>query len=463
MRIAGIDRLLGANKKALLTNTILLANAFIWYLYSFNFLVSDTKTPEFIANYGNHLLPIVAINFLGLFVALLIGEFLSHKMKNRLNFLFLWMSAGIFLSLLPLIGGGTATGGMTLSAAVLFSAITGINFGFGIPLCLGYFASTTDSVNRGKSGGIIFLLIGVGASLILGIGDIIGGMNFLFVSLILAIWRAFGVVALFFAKRSVTPIAAKTKIPYKEILQNRTFLLYFIPWLMFLIVNSLSFPINEGVFGADLVRTSSNVEFVLGGFSAVIFGFFADSKGRKRLAVIGFALLGLGYAVLAFTSLGATEPNYLAWGFYTFVDGITWGSFVMLFVFALWGDIAEGRSGERIYAIAIVPYLLSSLIRLSLGEYLKTIITIENFASTFSFFSFFLFVAVLPLVLAPETLSDQTIKNNELKSYIDKAQKQLSKVKKKQPESKDENNADLESDEQSDETKKAQELAEKYY
>ena len=202
---------------------------------------------------------------------------------------------------------------------------------------------------------------------------------------------------------------------------------------------------------------SSNVEFILGGISAVIFGFFADSKGRKRLAVAGFALLGLGYAVLSLT-----VPNIYGWSFYTFVDGITWGSFVMLFVFTIWGDIAEGRSSERIYAIAIVPYLLSSLIRLAFKEYLVALIG-DNYALIFSFFSFFLFIAVLPLVLAPETLSDQTIKNNELKSYVEKAQKQVSKIKKKKSESEEENSTESESEEQSDEIKKAQELAEKYY
>ena len=207
-----------------------------------------------------------------------------------------------------------------------------------------------------------------------------------------------------------------------------------------------------------MVSRSSNVEFVLGGISAVIFGFFADSRGRKRLAVAGFALLGLGYAVL-----GLTQPNYViyGWWFYTFIDGITWGSFVMLFVFAIWGDIAEGRSSERIYAIAIVPYLLSSLIRVSpLGTSLAMSFG-NNFGSIFSLFSFFLFIAVLPLVIAPETLSERTIKNNDLKSYVDKAQKQVLKVKKKQPESKGKANSD--SKEQSDEYKKAQELAEKYY
>jgi hypothetical protein len=451
MNLAAADRLLGNNKKALAINLIIIANAFIWYVYSFNFLVSAIKNSEF----ANQLFPIVAINFLGLFAALIVGESLSHKMMNRLNFLLLWMFTGIFLSLVPLTAGATDLGGMTYLSAVLFSVITGINFGFGIPICLGYFASTTEAASRGKSGGIIFLLTGLGAFLISGIGD----NSFLSVSLLLAIWRTVGFIALLFVSRSVVPIPVKTKIPYRKILANRNFILYFIPWTMFLIVNSLSFPINDNVFSKidlTLVSRSSNVEFVLGGISAVIFGFFADSRGRKRLAVVGFALLGLGYAVL-----GLTQPNIYGWWFYTFIDGITWGSFVMLFVFAIWGDIAEGRSSERIYAIAIVPYLLSSLIRVSPLGTLLTNSFKGDFGSIFSLFSFFLFIAVLPLVIAPETLSEHTIKNNDLKSYIDKAQKQVSKVKKKQPESKSKYNSD--SEESSDEYKKAQGLAEKYY
>jgi hypothetical protein len=45
----------------------------------------------------------------------------------------------------------------------------------------------------------------------------------------------------------------------------------------------------------------------------------------------------------------------------------------------------------------------------------------------FSFASFFLFVAVLPLVYAPETLPDRILKNLDLNSYVNKA---LEKVKK---------------------------------
>jgi hypothetical protein len=41
----------------------------------------------------------------------------------------------------------------------------------------------------------------------------------------------------------------------------------------------------------------------------------------------------------------------------------------------------------------------------------------------FSFASFFLFLAVIPLMFAPETLPENALKERELRSYIEKAKK----------------------------------------
>ncbi len=43
--------------------------------------------------------------------------------------------------------------------------------------------------------------------------------------------------------------------------------------------------------------------------------------------------------------------------------------------------------------------------------------------TAFSLASFFLFVAVLPLMYANETLSEKRVKEMELKSYLEKAKK----------------------------------------
>ncbi len=81
---------------------------------------------------------------------------------------------------------------------------------------------------------------------------------------------------------------------------------------------------------------------------------------------------------------------------------------------------------------------------------------IANYSMIFSFASFFLFIAVLPLVFAPETMSEQIIKNNDLKNYVNKAKKQVLKVREK-------SFGHQELLEKSEEYEKARELAEKYY
>jgi Sec-independent protein translocase protein TatA len=169
-------------------------------------------------------------------------------------------------------------------------------------------------------------------------------------------------------------------------------------------------------------------------------------------------MLGVGYAILAFSG-----GNIIGWWIYTFMDGTAWGVFVMIFIFTIWGDLAEGRNSEKIYAIGLMPYLLSTLIRYSFGAYLTIDFATKNFAAIFSFFSFFLFIAVFPLVFAPETLPEQVIKDNDLQSYIKKAQKQVSKIHPKNSSTKGEQSPSDPEQKGQDEYEKARELAEKYY
>jgi hypothetical protein len=438
MRIAAISHLFSNGKKAVAINTILIANAFIWYSYAFKFLTNSIS----LENLGTQFLSIIAVHFLVLFLALLLGEYFSSKTKNSLTFLILWMLSGALLSLVPLITG------LSYLGIIVFAVITGANFGFGLPACLGYFASTTESTNRGKLGGIIYFLIGIGAFMI----STAGTESLVVVTLILAGWKAVGLFLIILLKPIKTNFPTKPSSSYRKIFSNKGFLFYFVPWAMFVFVNSLAFPVIEKVFPADLVQSSANIEYVLSGISAVIFGFFADSKGRKRLTVAGFAFLGIGYGVLGFSA-----GNIFGWWFYTVIDGIAWGCFVMIFIFALWGDLSEGRNGGKIYAIGVMPYLFSSFMRFSIGSTLGD--AIGNYSTIFSFASFFLFMAVLPLVFAPETMSEQIIKNNDLKNYVNKAKKQVSKVREKNQKSIEHQ----ELHEKSEEYEKARELAEKYY
>jgi hypothetical protein len=392
----------GTSGKILLASFVFVANAFVWYSYAFNFLTTS------ITKWGlsNFFLPIVGIDYLGILASVFLGNYLLHKFKNRTSFLLYWMLAGVLFSFIPIV-----TGVSTLTGLMAISAIIGVNFGFGIPAALDYFAASTDAGNRGRFGGITFLIIGLG---IFGLGQMVTTSS-LFTSLVLAAWRVSGVVILLVLKPEEKQIEQNSKLSYGSVLSNRSFLLYFVPWAMFLLVNSLAIPVIEKHFTTDLVQFSSSVEFILSGISAAISGFLADSAGRKRLAVAGFALLGVGYAILGFTG-----GNLIGWWFYTFVDGIAWGMFFMIFLFTVWGDLSDEIGSEKYYALGVLPYLISSFIRFSAGAYVAN--AVSDNALIFSYASFFLFAAVLPLIYAPETLSQKKIEEKQLKSYMKKAE-----------------------------------------
>ncbi len=66
--------------------------------------------------------------------------------------------------------------------------------------------------------------------------------------------------------------------------------------------------------------------------------------------------------------------------------------------------------------------------RLILCNYYLLHIYLEYYAATiFSFASVFLFLAVLPLIYAPETLPEKLMKDRDLKSYVEKAKKKAQK------------------------------------
>ncbi len=410
-----------SNGNIKVANIILVVSAFVWYFYAFNFL-GDVIDKAGFSNF--EIMGIYGINFLGIAVSAILSASLIYRFKRRITFLRYWMLAGVILSLIPLFIDITP-----LTVLLIASAVLGAYFGIGMPVCMGYYAAATAVGNRASLGGIIILLNGLGFFLI----DSIGYEDTLITAVILATLRAMGLLFLIVLKPNEKQIGNNEKISYKIVFSNRSFLLYFIPWCMFSLVNDLTIQVSYNLFDEDFVWYSSIIENVLAGAFAVVGGFFADSIGRKRLALMGFTLLGVGYAVL-----GLFPGNFVGWWFYTAVDGIAWGAFCTIFLITIWGDLAHGRSSEKYYAIGSLPFLVSNFARLSIGAYAAAL---KAEVAVFSFASFFLFLAVLPLIYAPETLPEKHIKEKELKRYIEKAKKEALKAHKMEadnPKTKDE-------------------------
>ena len=436
------------NRKTAAVNIVLVANAFVWYFHSYFLLKNAIDTSRF----SNDAVTIFGISFAALATSAIVSAHLARRLKSRLRFLIYWMLVGVPISLVPiLIDLSTFAGLLTLSA------LFGFYFGSGMPICLDYFASTTGPGNRARSGGIIFFLTGIGFVVLTGIGM---GETTLS-AIVLSVWRGIGLAILVALRPGETPTCRSEKVSFRFIVSNKPFLLYFIPWFLFMLVNVMMNPLITKLFGNllpnDLVELSTGINSVIAFTVALVSGFFADYAGRKRMTVGGFALLGLGYA-----ALGLFPGNLTGYWFYTIVDGITWGIFYTVFLITIWGDLAQESASEKYSALGSLPYLLSVFARISLGTYIVNLVPNYGF---FSYASVFLFLAVLPLIYAPETLPEKIMKDRELKTYLERAQKIATKAHEKDDKQaeKEEKDVGLEFKVEQEDMEKAEELAQKYY
>lgn len=423
MQRSAFVNLVGITLKNAVVNIVVVANALIWYFYTFDYLsaVISSNFPEV----PNSEVIIFGVNFLAVATTALLSPFIIYRIKRRITFILYWMLAGCILSLM--LFGINITSFQTL---IVFSILIGAYFGLGMPTCLGYFAAATEAGNRARLGGVTFLFTFLGLFLSFAIG--IEGI--MLSAIILAFIKSAGLLMLLLLKPDEKQIGQDERLSYNSIFTSRPFLLVFIPWLMFSIVNYTAIPmVNEigdklEIIWGSLVGLSPIIENATAGLFAVVFGFFADFIGRKRLLLAGFSLLGLGYAVLGM-GLGMGSTNIYAWWFYTIADGVAWGVFFTIFIMTIWGDLAHGQSSEKYYAIGSLPYLFSTFMRFFMPDFTSGLS--ENLV--FSFASFFLFIAVLPLIYAPETLPEKKIKERELKGYLEKAKKKAERYSLNKP------------------------------
>ncbi|MEM3774291.1 MAG: MFS transporter [Candidatus Bathyarchaeia archaeon] len=285
-----------------------------------------------------------------------------------------------------------------------------MSFGISLPTVISCFKDITNEENRAKMGSVIML------SVIFGIFSLkfLMSEDMLLNSVVLAFWRSLEIFGLILLKRFLEEKRGVSP-SFILVLRSRSVFLYLFPWAMFSLINYLSWPISAKIYSMDFVNFLTVTGNVIAGISALLAGFAADKVGRKRTLIFGFIIFGLGYALL-----GINPYNVYAWQFYTIVDGIAWGIFYVIFLVTIWGDLAHDKPSEKFYAIGIIPYLVSNFLRETLGQIITDII--PEYA-IFSFAALFLFLAVVPLMFAPETLPEKTLKERELRSYIEKAKR----------------------------------------
>jgi MFS family permease len=346
--------------------------------------------------------------FSAVIVSSLFGAILSGKI-SRAKILRFWMVLGCIVSIIPLLFSNLSVNALSVVALFL-----GLSFGIGMPSCLAFFAESVNLGKRGAVSGVILVAINLGAVVLTLLFD-----NLTIGFGISMIWRIIGLCVVFLLKPTSSKTNKMERVnSFRLILQNRTFILYIIPWLIFCLVDRFERVYSGNFFEQNIFDLALFIEPIVGIIFVLIGGFFADRIGRKRVLIYGFVALGIGYA-----SIGLAPYMDIARYFYIFVDGIAWGIFMVIYMLILWGDFSVSRGiAEKYYTLGSIPFFLSDLVVLFLSPYVEKILGASAYA-IFSLAAFFLFLAVIPLMYAPETLPEKKIRERELKQYIDKAKK----------------------------------------
>jgi MFS family permease len=334
-------------------------------------------------------------------VSMIVGSILSKKI-DRLKFLYFWIFLGTVASLLP------ALLSHTVINTLVISGFFGVSFGLGIPSCLAYFADVVAIEIRGRTSGIILFAVNLSA-LILGV---LFGMFYLTtISIILSLWRGSGLIIILLKPNAKIATGNTEKTSIGSVLRNRSFTAYFVAWLVFYLISRFESPILQNIFSSFNYKM---IGPVIGSFFVLIGGFLCDRIGRKRVVIYGFVTLGIAYAII-----GIFPAGFFSSYFFIFVESISTGMLMVAFVLILWGDLFPHSNKEQSYAIGEIPLFLADMTQLFSTPYIALI----PMSRAFSVASFFLFLVVLPLIYAPETLPQRKIELGHLKKYVEAAKR----------------------------------------
>ena len=207
MLAKAFSRGIGTTRKVLAVNIVLVTNAFVWYFYAFNYLrrMADFNS---LTSWG--------ATFLSITLAMVLSTLFIDKFKRRLFFLRIWMLAGVFLSITPMIASATTSVGV-----IIVSAVLGAYFGFGMPICMGYFAASVEVEKRARLGGLTVLFMGLGLFLF--------GNLFIedatLTSVILVALRSSALAALILLKPEERQSLEQNKVSYRFVVSYRPFLI----------------------------------------------------------------------------------------------------------------------------------------------------------------------------------------------------------------------------------------------
>jgi hypothetical protein len=280
----------------------------------------------------------------------------------------------------------------------------GISFGLGFPSSLAFLADSTVVEERARVSGAIILTTFLSIVILIGVTQRLGFAETVFV---FAILRVISYPALLIDR--CERLVCKER-SWNAVLTTPGFWLFFASWLMFSIAGGV-FSFIE-VAQENISMQGTILLYVGVVISALISGFVADRFGRKKLIMFGLFFLGISYVVFG---IAASPEAYLLT---RIIYGAAWGIIFVTYMLTIIGDFAKACSKEKFYTIGLVVPLIVFMVFLQ--GFSETPTISMDASITALLLSVILYVAIIPLFYAPETLPKEKIRGRKIREHLKK-------------------------------------------
>jgi len=294
-------------------------------------------------------------------------------------------------------------------------SLLGWLFGTGLLAYSVYFCNLATLEERGRVGGTVILVSLLSFPMFL-------SLSFSFLSgLLICVFLGIStfIIQLLEPREKTDLTTKKNGNPARS--SNKP-LYYFIPWLIFCVINgTLANVVTNYMthqFG-ELVFQAQVLQYITASFGALMGGLFADWVGRRMSLSIGLISYGIGAAL---TGL-ARDP--LVCMFSAAFSGLTWGMFLVLYTLVIWGDFASKKACALFYATGFIPfYFFEGIGYLVLPKILHISAMYAALVS-----SFLIFLSNVPIIFAKELLPPDITEKMHLGLHIRWIKKFLKKQK----------------------------------
>lgn len=304
--------------------------------------------------------------------------------------------------------------------SVLSIFVAGISFSIGQLTSFTYFWKTVEPEQRGRIAGVIgfisLLLFFVLTYLIAPSLSLFGKI------LLCIILGAFGPIAILLLKPSKKEIDLGKQTEYYP--EKRVIILYTIPWILFSLLNAtLAKNIavsTSSLFSPSVYFSLIVLQTIAALFGALFGGLTADYVGRRSTLALSMTLYGIS---MLFRILNFEAVFFLVY----IMEGLSWGIFLTLYSFVIWGDLSNARNCAKLYATGLIIFYIVTAI----GQLPSFISQLSPLTSTL-ISGLIIFLANIPIVIAPELLPPDIQERIKLRKYIHTVKKISKKLQTQQ-------------------------------